>query len=171
VNTNPFRCDSNKHDTRLGAELIHDMPKRFEDHINSLPNDRMVIIRHLFFVILENLREGFVPDVQYGMISFVVPKELYAPGYHVDPSLPLPFMAIASQKRYVSLYHMGLYVKPELYAWFEGELVKQGLRPDIGKSCIRFNPAKDLPYALIGELCTKMTAQEWIATYKSTVRR
>jgi hypothetical protein len=41
----------------------------------------------------------------------------------------------------------------------------------MGKSCIRFkNPAK-IPFQLIGELASKVTPAQWIATYESKFKK
>lgn len=49
---------------------------------------------------------GFREEMSYGMIGYVIPFSLYKEGYHVDPTLPLPFVALASQKHGIHLYHM-----------------------------------------------------------------
>jgi len=54
------------------------------------------------------------------MIGYVVPHGLYPAGYHCNPSAPLPFANIASQKNFIALYHMGIYSKPELLDLIQG---------------------------------------------------
>lgn len=66
---------------------------------------------------------GYEECISYGMIGYVVPHSLYPSGYHVDPSLPLPFVALASQKHGIHLYHMGIYAKPELLTWWQDAYV------------------------------------------------
>ena len=41
----------------------------------------------------------------------------------------------------------------------------------MGKSCIRFKKAEDIPYELIGELANKMSPQDWIERYESVFRK
>ncbi len=67
-----------------------------EDHLATLPKDRLQAMKQLRATILENLPEGFVETISYGMIGYVIPHELYPAGYHCDPKQPLPFMSIAS---------------------------------------------------------------------------
>ena len=72
---------------------------------------------------------------------------------------------------FISIYHMGLYADPTLLKWFEQEYrsrVKGKL--DMGKSCIRFKKAENIPFELIGELCTKMTVQDWISLYEKNYK-
>ncbi|HAE21493.1 MAG TPA: hypothetical protein DCG47_04100 [Spirochaetaceae bacterium] len=139
-----------------------------DEYLSLLDDDRKEIMLRLENTIRAALPEGFAEDFNYGMISFVVPKSLYPAGYHCDPALPLPFMAIASQKSFIALYHMGLYADPALMAWFQGELQRQGVKIDMGKSCVRFNPKKPLPYATIAALSGKMSARDWIASYEAS---
>jgi len=103
------------------------------------------------------------------MIGFVVPLELYPNGYHCDPKLPLPFINIAARKNSVSFYHMGIYAVPSLLDWFVEDYAYAGTKKlDMGKSCIRFKKAEDIPYKLIGELVKKMTVKNWIEVYENT---
>ena len=82
-----------------------------EEYIASIPEDRKKPVSELRQVINENLPEGFEETMSYGMIGYVVPHTVYPDGYHCDPSLPLPFMNLASQKNYIAVYHSGIYAK------------------------------------------------------------
>lgn len=140
-----------------------------EAYLASLPDDRREALATLRQTILDNLPARFAEAMSYGMIGYVVPHEVYPAGYHCDPSLPLPFASIASQKNYVALYHMGIYADPELLAWFEGEWAARDLgKLDMGKSCIRFKKPERIPFDLIGELMGRMSAEQWIALYEAS---
>ncbi len=142
-----------------------------EEYIDSLPQDRQDIIRKIRKVILKNLPKGFKETMAYGMIGYVIPHSLYPPGYHVNPALPLGFINLASQKNHIALYHMGLYTGPHL-DWFLKEWPKHSTKKlDMGKSCIRFKKPEDVPLDLIGELCTRMTPQQWINNYESLLKK
>lgn len=132
------------------------------DYLNALEPARRAALLRLSDAIDANLPHGFSRDFQYGMPSWVVPKSIYPKGYHADPSQALPFVAIASQKRHIAVYHLGIYAFPELHAWLGGELAARGLKPDIGKSCIRLNPNREIPADLIGRLCARLTPEQWI---------
>jgi len=106
------------------------------------------------------------------MIGYVVPHELYPPGYHCDPKLPLPFVNIASQKNFIARYHMGIYATPELHDWFVSEYPKHAKgKLDMGKSCIRFKKPDDIPFDLIGQLMRKVTVEDWVACYTEMLKR
>lgn len=125
-------------------------------------------IQKLREVVKNNLAEGFVEMLNYGMVGFVVPHELYPNGYHCDPKLPLPFINIAAQKNFISFYHMGIYAKPSLLEWFVEAYAKASTQKlDMGKSCIRFKKAEYIPFELIGELVKKMSVENWIEVYEN----
>ena len=142
-----------------------------EEYIEQLPEDRKDIIKKLRKVIVKNLPKGFSERMGYGMIAYVVPHSLYPPGYHCDPALALPFISLASQKNHIALYHMGIYGGAHL-DWFVKEWTKHSTKKlDMGKACIRFKKPEDVPLDLIGELCTRMTPQQWIELYEHNLKR
>ena len=142
-----------------------------EQYIAELPEDRQKAVSELRKVIKKNLPKGFKEGMGYGMMGWSVPHSLYPAGYHCNPQDPLPFMGLASQKNSINLYHMGIYANPKLLKWFQDEHAKASLKKlDMGKSCIRYKKAEDIPYRLIGELASKITPQEWIEMYESAFR-
>lgn len=143
-----------------------------EEYIEQLDESRKTVISKLREVISNHIPDGFKEMMNYGMIGYVVPHEVYPGGYHCDIKLPLPFINIASQKNFVALYHMGIYANKSLMEWFVKEYPKHNKRKlDMGKSCIRFKKIEEIPYELIGELVSKMTCQEWIDIYESNIKK
>jgi Domain of unknown function (DU1801) len=143
-----------------------------EQYIELLPENRKQAFIKLRQTIIDNLPEGFSETMSYGMIGYVIPHSLYPSGYHADPAQPLPFINIASQKDYIAFYHMGLYANKPLLEWFTKaypEFSKTKL--DMGKSCIRFRNSDQIPFPLIGELITKISAKDWIRAYESNLKR
>ena len=140
------------------------------EYLTGLPDDRRASVTKLHKIIKKNLPKGF-QEVMDGMIGWVVPHTLFPAGYHCDPSQPLPFIGLASQKNYIALYHMQLYSDPSLLEWFKIGWAKWSTKkPDMGKCCIRFKKPEDIPYDLIGELVSKITPQQWIDHYESVFR-
>ncbi|MDX1903187.1 MAG: DUF1801 domain-containing protein [Thermonemataceae bacterium] len=143
-----------------------------EQYIEQLTDERRVAVEQLRKVILDNLPEGFSETLSYEMLAFVVPHSLYPNGYHCNPKQPLPFISLASQKNYIALYHMGLYTDNNLLKWFAEEYPKYvKTKLDMGKSCIRFKKPEQIPFELIGELCSKMTVEQWIYIYEAQLKR
>lgn len=137
-----------------------------EDYINGQPAERRMALRELRQTILDNLPLGFQEAMQYGMIGYVVPHEIFPDGYHANPKEPLPFMGLANQKGHIAIYHMGIYADKPLMEWFEKSFEELNIgKLDIGKSCIRFKKMDKIPLELIGELCRKMSVEEYIRIY------
>ena len=138
-----------------------------EEYIEALPLERRDAMEKLMETNRLNLADGFEETMNYNMPSWVVPHSLFPQGYHVNPELPLPFLSIASQRGHIGLYHMGIYASPALMKWFTLEYSNHcKTKIDMGKSCIRFKNVSKIPYRLIGMLCSKMSAQEWINIYQ-----
>ncbi|HRF24189.1 MAG: hypothetical protein BWZ05_00264 [Bacteroidetes bacterium ADurb.BinA245] len=143
-----------------------------EQYVSELPADRQATINALRKVIKKNLPKGFQECMGYGMLGYVVPHSIYPAGYHCNPKDPLPFMGLASQKNSINLYHMGIYAEPKLYKWFtEAHAKASPKKLDMGKSCVRYKKAEDIPLKLIGELASKMTPKEWISLYESAFKK
>ena len=144
------------------------LAKSVDEYVANVPENYRDAIQKLREVVKNNIPDGFEEMINYGMIGFVVPHELYPNGYHCDPKLPLPFINIAAQKNFISFYHMGIYANPSLLDWFVEEYANAcAQKLDMGKSCIRFKKAEHIPYELIAELVKKMTVENWIETYES----
>ncbi len=142
-----------------------------EQYINELPAERKTVISALRSEILKNLPKGFKEEMGYGMIGYVVPHTLYPGGYHCDPSKPLPFANIASQKNFIAFYHMGIYAKPELLKWFLDEYAALNIgKPDMGQSCIRFKKIDQVPIKLFGKLIKKISVEDWIKIFEAVVK-
>jgi uncharacterized protein YdhG (YjbR/CyaY superfamily) len=136
-------------------------------YLDALEPERRAVMERLMDVIRTNLPDGFEEVMQYGMPSWVVPHSMFPDGYHVDPSLPLPFLSLGSQKRHIGLYHMGIYADEALLEWFTHEYPKHcSTKLDMGKSCIRFKNMAKIPDELMAKLCTKMTPEDWIQRYR-----
>jgi hypothetical protein len=141
------------------------------EYISELPPERQQAVSQLVTVIRKNIPQGFSEVMGYGMPGWVVPHSLYPKGYHCDPSLPLPFLSIASQKNHITVYHMGIY-SGALLEWFLEQWCKVSpKKPDMGKGCVRFRKPEDIPFELIGELVSKISPAEWISHYEQTLAR
>lgn len=140
-------------------------------YLAELPEDRQKAVDKLRKIVKKNLPKGFKEEMNYGMIGYVVPHSKYPMGYHCDPKMPLPFLNIASQKNFIAVYHMGVYSNPKLLKWFTDAHAKASSKKlDMGKSCIRYKKPEDIPYELIGELASKITVDEWIEYYETSIK-
>ncbi len=143
-----------------------------EEILENIPEDRKEAFHKLHQTIVAHLPAGIEAGISYGGLGYVIPHSLYPAGYHCKPSEPLPFAGLASQKNSINFYHMGIYADPALLDWFVAEYPKHSAQKlDMGKSCIRFKKLDQIPYALIGELMQKMTAQQWIDLYETMLKK
>jgi hypothetical protein len=146
------------------------------DYIASLPDGRRHMVESVRKVILDNLDSGYSETMQYGMIGYSVPHSVFPAGYHCDPKQPLPFAGIASQKNYVSVYLMGVYVgcigdeEGGEAKWFREAWAAAGKKKlDMGKSCVRFKKLEDVALDVIGESIRRMPAQHYIERYQTVL--
>ena len=140
-------------------------------YISQLPEERKGPIKKLHELIKAHMPTGLEAGMGYGMLAYYVPKSIYPKGYHCKPFPPLPFINLASQKNYIALYHSGMYAKKELYDWFVAEYPKHcKYKLDMGKSCVRFKKMEDIPYDLIKQLLGKISVEEWIDIYETTIK-
>ena len=138
-------------------------------YLAELPADRRSAIENVRAVILKNLDPAFEEGMQYGMIGYYVPHRVYPPGYHCDPKQPLPFICLASQKNYMSLY-LGCVYGPEREKPFREAWAKTGKKLDMGKSCVRFRKLEDLALDVIGAAIRRTRARAFIRYYEAVVK-
>lgn len=146
------------------------MAKTVQEYIDSVPNERKDAFERLVQVIRQNIDPKTQEELSYGMLGWVIPKTVYPAGYHVDPALPLPFIALANQKNYIALYHLGLYANQDELAWFTAEYAKTGYKLDMGKSCIRFKNTSNIPFELIAALIKRSGVNTYIKNYTAAIK-
>lgn len=138
-----------------------------QEYLADLTLERKIVISNIRSIIRDALPSWFVETMQYGMIARVVPHSIYPSWYHCKPSDPLPFLALASQKNFIAIYHMGLYADEKLLNWFITAFPKHTKKKlDMWKSCIRFKDMNDIPCELLGQLANKMTVKNRISLYE-----
>ena len=133
-----------------------------EEYLAGLPDDRREPIAAVRAAILEHLPPGYEEQMQYGMISYVVPLDRYPETYNGEP---LAIASLASQKRYMSLYLMGVY-GDEGQDWLRRRWAESGKKLDMGKSCVRFRRLDDLPLDVVGEAIARTPVEDLVAAYE-----
>ena len=130
----------------------------------SLPDDRHAAMSAVRDVILANLPDGYVESMNWGMISYEVPLSRYPDTYNKQP---LGYAALASQKRYMSLYLMGAYGDRATREWFERAYAASGKKLDMGKSCVRFKKLEDLPLDVVAEVIARTPVAKLLEQYEA----
>jgi uncharacterized protein YdhG (YjbR/CyaY superfamily) len=107
--------------------------------------------------------DGFVERMAWGMISWEVPLEVSGPTYNKQP---LVYAALAAQKNYNALYLNCAYASAERTERLREAFAAAGKKLDMGKSCIRFRRAADLPLDVVADEIAATTPADFIALYE-----
>lgn len=149
--------------------------KTVQEYIDSLVPIRKDIVQKIRLSLVANLDKDFEETISYNMIGFVVPFKLFPEGYHTNPSEPLPYINLASQKQSISLYCMCGYDQ-RFVSMVTREFARDRLKLDMGKSCIRLKEKDFLKHEkayldIIQKIALYMTATEWLQFYKQSIKR
>ncbi len=115
----------------------------YDEYLATLPDERRELIDRVWQVVREHMPAGYVEQIGPKFLQFAAGTEGY--------------IALANQKNYVSLYLLPVYVEPSLKPKLDG--VDRKLK--VGKSCVNFTKAEDLPLDIIGEIVGSFTPQEF----------
>jgi len=139
-----------------------------KDYLAEMPEFRRESIKKVRDTILKNLPKGYEEDLNWGMITYQVPLEIYPDTYNKKP---LMYAALANQKNHMAVYLTGIYMDEDLNQDFEEKYRETGKRYDVGKSCVRFRKLEDLPLELIGESIAAIEMDEFIERTKGLSAR
>lgn len=131
-----------------------------EEYLGSLPDPRRVALHRVRRVILDNLDREFEEVMNWGMIAYQVPLSIHAATYN---GKPLMYAALASQKHHMALYLTSVYADESAAVEFRRRYEETRKPLDMGKSCVRFKRAEDLPLDLIGATIGAMGAPDFVA--------
>lgn len=106
------------------------------------------------------LPPGYVERMAWGMISWEVPLETSGPTYNKQP---LVYAALAAQKNHNALYLNCAYASPERCERLGQAFAAAGKTLDMGKSCIRFRTADDLPLEAIAAEIASTAPEQFVA--------
>lgn len=138
--------------------------KTVDEYLAELPENHRDAIETVRDVVRENLPPGYEEHMNWGMITYQVPLQIYPDTYNKQP---LVYAQLASQKNYMTLYLMGIYGSPDMVEKFEAAYRATGKRYDVGKSCVRFRSLDDLPLPLIGETIASMPMDDFLSAAKA----
>ncbi len=136
-------------------------------YLAALPADRRAALNAVREVINDNLPAGYEEGIQFKMISWYVPLSLYPAGYGENPKVPLPLVALASQKSGMVLHFLCFYGHPTLSTWFISQYKKSGKKLDMGKGCVRFKKLDDLALDVVGRTVARVPVKEHMANYSA----
>jgi len=134
-----------------------------QDYLASLTPEQHSVIDPVRSLILSHLPSGFVESINWGMLSYEVPLEIYP---HTYNKKPLNYIGLAVQKQYYSLYLMPAYMDKSVYQTLMNAFESAGKKLSLGKTCIRFNKMEDLPLDLIGSIIASHSVESFISAYE-----
>jgi hypothetical protein len=139
-----------------------------KEYLAWLPEDRRKVISKVRRVIRKHLPKGYEEKLTYGLISYQVPLKTLPDTYNGQP---LCYAGLAAQKKHNALYLMSAYGDAKQRAALERAFKAAGKKLDMGKSCVRFKTAEDLPLPAIGKLIAAVPPAKYIATYEASRKR
>jgi hypothetical protein len=152
--------------------MVSSKAKTVAEYLKDLPADRRKEIEAVRKVIKRNLPKGFEEGMLYGMIGYYIPLKDYPETYNGQP---LGLAGLAAQKNYMTVYLNNIYSDSDIEKWFKQRYKASGKKLDMGKSCVYFKKADDLPLELIGEVIGMNSKQEFLQMYedarRSSIRR
>jgi hypothetical protein len=139
-----------------------------KEYLDSLPADRRKAIAKVRGVIRKHLPKGYEERMNYGLISYQVPLKTLADTYNGQP---LCYAGLGAQKNHNALYLMCAYGDAKQRKELEAAFKKAGKKLDMGKSCMRFKEAEDLPLPAIGKLIASVPTDKYIDSYRASRAR
>jgi uncharacterized protein DUF1801 len=133
-------------------------------YLRGLDPERRRTISAVRTAVNAHLPDGYVEGMTYGMISWYVPLTTFPGTYNGQP---LCCAGLSAQKNHNSLYLMAAYGNPTQARALRDGFARQGLKLDMGKSCVRFRSVGDLPLDVIGEVIASMPPQMLIDAHES----
>ena len=140
------------------------VPTTPDEYIAALPEDRRAAVSVVRDVVRQNLPPGFEEGMQYGMIGWYVPLEMFPDTYNGQP---LGLAGLASQKHYISLYLNNVYGDRETETWFRARWEETGKGLNMGKSCVRFKRLEDIPLDVIGATIARTDLASYLRHYEA----
>lgn len=132
-----------------------------------LPSERRREVRRVRAVIRDHLPDGYEEAVSRNMLVYQVPLSRYPDTYNRQP---LWYVALASEKSYLSLHLMSIYGDAGEARRLKERFKAAGKKLDMGKACIHFRIADDLPLAVIGSVVARVPVDRWVAIAQAARR-
>lgn len=139
--------------------MVSSKAETVDQYLGELSDERREAIAAVRRTILDNLPDGYVETMNWGMISYEVPLDTYPDTYN---NKPLMYAALASQKNHMAVYLTTVLGDDETKEWFVARYRATGKKLDIGKSCVRFKQLDQLPLDLIGEVIARTPVKDFI---------
>src|SRR5688572_25014539 len=139
-----------------------------DQFLADLPPDRRREVERVRAVVRANLPVGYEEVVSSNMLVYQVPLVRYSDTYNGHP---LWYVALASQKSYLSLHLLRIYGDDIQTQRLKDAFKAAGKKLNLGKACIRFQRAEDLALEGVAEVVASTPADRWVEIAESARRR
>jgi hypothetical protein len=116
----------------------------YERYLAQLPSDRRADVDKVWRLVRKNIQSGYTEEIGPKILSFKAGNHWY--------------VALANQNNYISLHLMTVYAFPKLRKKLE-----TATNLKMGKGCINFKRAEDLPLETVAEIVAGFKAEDYIA--------
>lgn len=134
-----------------------------EQYLAEISESRRFALLAIRETILENLPDGYVEVMNWGMITYEVPLDQSGKTYN---GKPLMYVALASQKNHMSIHLCGIYCDNEQKKQLQSAYEKVGMKLEMGAACIRFRSLEKLCLPAIADAVAATPMKTFIASSK-----
>ena len=118
-------------------------------YLAELSPERRAVVSAVRRLVKRHVPAGYREAMGWGAITWSVPMRVSGPTHN---GLPLYYVALVSQKQWITLHLMGPYGDRRLRKRLEDGFRRAGKRLDMGGSCVHFKTFADLPADVVGEV-------------------
>jgi hypothetical protein len=134
----------------------------------NLPAERRREVERVREEVRRHLPAGYEEVISKNMLVYQVPLERYSDTYNGHP---LWYVALASEKSYLSLHLMPIYGDQALARRLADGFRAAGKKLDMGKACIHFKTADDLALDVVGKIVATIPPDRWVQIAQDGRRR
>ena len=135
-----------------------------KQYLDELDSERATQIRELVKLVRNNIKPGLIETMRWGMISYEIPLEVSGETYNKQP---LNYVAIASQKNYISVYVLGIYANGDDPLEFRSRWATSGKKLNMGKACVRFKTIEDADLPTLAWAIRRLSASQYLKLAKA----
>ena len=135
-----------------------------KQYLDELDSERAPQIRELVKLVRNNIKPGFIETMRWGMISYEIPIEVSGETYNKQP---LNYVAIASQKNYISVYVLGIYANDDDPIEFRSRWAASGKKLNMGKACVRFKTIQDADLPTLAWAIRRLSVNQYLKLAKA----
>ena len=143
--------------------MVQSKAKSIEEYLSDLEPERRKVIECVRECIQENIQDGFLGAMSWGMIAYEIPLSRYPNTYNKKPLL---YCSLAAQKRHYAIYLMSIYSGSKYLKMLESGYKAEGIKLDAGKCCIRFRNLQGVHLPTIGKVVAACSVDEFIKLHE-----